>query len=111
MLKFDHIKRLIILTKLVITLSSFHCITCFSCYVRTELNSTNSSQLCNADKCQPATEQYWERYVLGVHKAKLGIREEFFNATSAQIVNKTYAFAEVRFTRVVLRSRMGRRLI
>ena len=36
----------------------------FSCYVRTDNTSS-----CDADNCQSASEQYWERAVLGLHKA------------------------------------------
>ena len=59
----------------------------YRCYVRSQ-NTT-----CKAEKCEPSTEQYWKRYVLGMHKAGLEIREELVNGT---MVNRSYAFPEVR---------------
>ena len=59
---------------------------CFRCYVRSENTS------CRAAKCESSTEQYWKRYVLGMHKANLGIREVLVNGT---MVNRSYAFPDV----------------
>ena len=53
---------------------------------------------CNATKCQSSSEQYWERYVLSVHKAKLGYQMvQLENGTQ---VNQTYAFAGVNKTKI-----------
>ena len=40
-------------------------------------------------------EQYWERYVLALHKANVKTYKEDYNDTSDLVVNRTYAFVEV----------------
>eukprot|EP00095_Tigriopus_kingsejongensis_P002918 maker-scaffold336_size202805-snap-gene-1.54 protein:Tk02918 transcript:maker-scaffold336_size202805-snap-gene-1.54-mRNA-1 annotation:"low quality protein: sodium- and chloride-dependent glycine transporter 2-like" len=64
-----------------------------TCYVRTDVNSSCSSQ--NASqRCQPASEQYWERFVLGLNKAPVMTYTESFNSTSDELVDRTYALAD-----------------
>ena len=58
----------------------------FSCYVRTDNTSS-----CEADNCQSASEQYWERAVLGLHRApKEYIIEPYNDTEGAADVNRTY---------------------
>ena len=59
-----------------------------SCVVRTDNTSTcdNSTM-----QCQSASEQYWERSVLGLHRApKQQIIEPFNETEGADDVNRTY---------------------
>lgn len=52
-----------------------------SCYVASAVEP-NSSVTCSADQCESSAEQYWERYVLGIHKAP--------NKSYEVIINETY---------------------
>jgi len=57
-----------------------------SCYVRTDNTSS-----CEADNCQSASEQYWERAVLGLHRAPKEYIIEPYNDTEGAVdVNRTY---------------------
>ncbi len=55
---------------------------------------TNENFTCDApegEQCQSASEQYWERAVLGIHKAPVMHYVEPYNDTSDVTVNRTYA--------------------
>ena len=82
-----------------------------SCHVRTDNAST-----CSSHRCESAAEQYWERYVLGIHQAPNETRELELNQQEAErywekylrpnqtaefvyeapfMINGTFAFSEV----------------
>ncbi|TRY72568.1 hypothetical protein TCAL_10129 [Tigriopus californicus] len=64
-----------------------------TCYIPTDANSSCSAS--NSDqRCQPASEQYWERFVLGLHNAPLMTYTESYNSTSDELVDRTYALSE-----------------
>ena len=52
---------------------------------------TDNTSTCDAEQCQSASEQYWERSVLGLHRApKQHIIEPFNETEGAPDVNRTY---------------------
>ena len=57
-----------------------------SCYER-EGNDTSATPACGED-CQSPSEQYWERRVLGLHKAPTEWKIDPYNDT--ETVNNTY---------------------
>ena len=67
-------------TRILLVILQFNQCFCCSCYTSLDNSSTACS---NGKRCQSASEQYWERYVLGIDKAPLNFMEA---------ENKTYNF-------------------
>ena len=68
----------------------------FSCYAN--LTHKNSLTSCNTSQnaCQHSSEQYWERFVLGIHNAPI-TNKEFDNGTSYKEVFHNFQIGEIKW--------------